>query len=92
MVIVAYLVLGVAIAGTTTSTIVFVLALFGVIRFRRSARRDREAHEKFSANLPPVSVLKPVHGNESRLKENIESFFRQNYPAYEILFAARRVG
>ncbi len=88
MVIVAYLVLGVAIAGTTTSTIVFVLALFGVIRFRRSARRDREAHEKFSANLPPVSVLKPVHGNESRLKENIESFFRQDYPAYEILFAA----
>ncbi len=88
MVIVAYLVLGVAIAGTTSSTIVFVLALFGVIRFRRSARRDREAHEKFSANLPPVSVLKPVHGNESRLKENIESFFRQDYPAYEILFAA----
>jgi len=38
--------------------------------------------------LPPVSVLKPVHGNEARLKENIESFFRQDYPEYEILFAA----
>jgi ceramide glucosyltransferase len=86
--IVAYLILGVAIAGTITSTIVFILAVLGVIRFRRSARRDRETYEKFSANLPPVSVLKPVHGNESRLKENIESFFRQDYPAYEILFAA----
>jgi ceramide glucosyltransferase len=29
-----------------------------------------------------------VHGKEARLKENIESFFRQDYPAYEILFAA----
>ncbi|MGA7513919.1 MAG: glycosyltransferase, partial [Candidatus Sulfotelmatobacter sp.] len=37
---------------------------------------------------PPVSVLKPVHGLEARLKENIESFFRQDYPDYEILFAA----
>lgn len=33
-------------------------------------------------------MLKPVHGLEARLKENIESFFRQDYPKYEILFAA----
>jgi ceramide glucosyltransferase len=29
-----------------------------------------------------------VHGNEARLKENLESFFRQDYPEFEILFAA----
>jgi ceramide glucosyltransferase len=29
-----------------------------------------------------------VHGAEARLKENLESFFRQDYPSYEILFAA----
>jgi ceramide glucosyltransferase len=29
-----------------------------------------------------------VHGLEARLKENIESFFRQDYPDYELLFAA----
>ena len=29
-----------------------------------------------------------MHGLEARLKENIESFFRQDYPDYEILFAA----
>ena len=40
------------------------------------------------ARLPPVSVLKPVHGLEAQLRENIESFFRQDYPNYEILFAA----
>jgi len=41
-----------------------------------------------SAQLPPVSVLKPVHGLEAQLRENVESFFRQDYPQYEILFAA----
>src|SRR5262249_22531420 len=34
------------------------------------------------------SVLKPVHGLEAQLRLNIESFFRQDYPHYEILFAA----
>jgi len=38
--------------------------------------------------MPGVSILKPVHGLEADLKENIESFFRQDYPSYEILFAA----
>ena len=88
MLIVAYVILGVAIAGTITSTIVFVLALLGVIKFRCSARLEQKTLAKLSANLPPVSVLKPVHGLESRLEENIESFYRQNYPAYEMLFAA----
>jgi ceramide glucosyltransferase len=87
-VLIAYVILGVAIVGTISSTVVFVLAIFGVIQFRRSAYRDREAEERLSAKLPPVSVLKPVHGNEARLKENIESFFRQNYGGYEVLFAA----
>ncbi len=32
--------------------------------------------------------MKPVHGLEPELRENLESFFRQDYPAYEILFAA----
>jgi len=74
--------------GTLTSTIVFVLSVIGSIQFRSYAKRDQRTIEKFAAKLPPVSVLKPVHGNESRLKENLESFFRQGYPEYEILFAA----
>lgn len=83
-----YVILGVAIFGTVTSTVVLILSILGTIQFRRSAERDRKTFEKFSAQLPPVSVLKPVHGAEARLKENIESFFRQDYPHYEILFAA----
>lgn len=85
---IAYVLLFVAIAGTITSTIVLLLSILGTIQFRRQGRRDNKASEALGDHLPPVSVLKPVHGHEARLKENIESFFRQRYPHYEILFAA----
>lgn len=65
------------------------LTLLGVIRFRSDARRQLSSIPD-DAHLPPVSVLKPVHGLEAQLEENIESFFRQDYPDYEILFAADR--
>jgi ceramide glucosyltransferase len=86
--VIGYVILGIAVVGTLSSTIVFILAVLGVVQFRRISGRERKALARLSSELPPVSVLKPVHGNEARLKENIESFFRQNYPAYEILFAA----
>ena len=79
--------LGVAVAGTLSAAIFLGLAALGVVRFHQQARKQlRSAPD--DAYLPPVSVLKPVHGLEAQLKENIESFFRQDYPHYEILFAA----
>jgi ceramide glucosyltransferase len=86
--LIGYIILGVAVFGIFTSTIVFILATLGAIQFRRSAGLEKKAYKDRMANLPPVSVLKPVHGLEARMRENIESFFRQDYPAYEILFAA----
>jgi ceramide glucosyltransferase len=85
--LIAYFVLGVALIGTLSSAVFLGLALAGVIRFRADARKQLSSITDDS-RLPPVSVLKPVHGLEARLKENIESFFRQDYPDYEILFAA----
>ena len=85
---IAYVIFGVAIVGTISSTIVFVLAVLGAIKFRRDARVEQKAFEQLPTKMPPVSVLKPVHGLEPRMKENIESFFRQNYAEFEILFAA----
>ena len=85
--LILYFVLGVALVGTLSSGVFFGLALVGVIRFRSDARKQLRSVPD-DAQLPPVSVLKPVHGLEARLKENIESFFRQDYPDYEILFAA----
>jgi ceramide glucosyltransferase len=84
---IAYIALGVAVMGTISSTVFLVLSLLGAAKFHREARGQRLAAEKLPS-LPPVSLLKPVHGMEARLKENIESFFRQDYPDYEILFAA----
>ena len=85
--LILYFVLGVALIGTVSSTVFLGLAVLGVIRFRADARKQVRSVPD-DAHLPPVSVLKPVHGLEARLKENIESFFRQDYPDYEILFAA----
>jgi ceramide glucosyltransferase len=82
-----YIVLGIAVAGTFCSTVFLLLAILGAAKFHRDARRQRLAAENLTA-LPAVSLLKPVHGMEARLKEKIESFYRQDYPEYEILFAA----
>jgi ceramide glucosyltransferase len=82
------IILGVAIAGSISSTIYFLLAILGSIQFRRSAHQQQEAFRAVQAKLPPVSVLKPVHGLDARMRENIESFFRQDYPQFEIIFAA----
>ena len=85
--LILYVLLGVALAGTLTSTIFLGLVFAGAIKFHRHARRVKETVSRVE-DFPPVSVLKPVHGSEVRLKEKLEGFFRQDYPAYEILFAA----
>jgi ceramide glucosyltransferase len=85
--LILYSVLGVAVIGTLSSAVFLGLAAVGVIRFHADARRQLHSVPD-DAHLPPVSVLKPVHGLEAQLRENIESFFRQDYPDYEILFAA----
>lgn len=87
MLILLYIALGIALIGTISSTVFLFLTLFGAAKFRRDARQAAGGAPPDNT-LPPVSLLKPVHGAEPRLKENIESFFRQNYPRYEILFAA----
>ncbi|HET9743362.1 MAG TPA: bacteriohopanetetrol glucosamine biosynthesis glycosyltransferase HpnI [Terriglobales bacterium] len=78
--------LGLATLGTFTSTGYLVLVLIAALRFRRRQRLDRRATDF----APPVSVLKPVHGLEPNLEHNLESFFRQDYPDFELIFCARR--
>ena len=37
----------------------------------------------------PATVLKPLHGAEPRLYENLRSFCRQNHPNYQLVFGVR---
>lgn len=44
-------------------------------------RRFADREETLIENFPAVSILKPLHGDETALAQNLESFFLQNYPA-----------
>jgi ceramide glucosyltransferase len=49
----------------------------------------RQPVPPLGADLPGISVLKPLHGLDLGLEENLRTFFTQDYPSYEILFATR---
>jgi ceramide glucosyltransferase len=85
-----YALLALALLGTASSTVFLILALIAARRYRRYAENARlSANAVPESSLPPVTLLKPVHGMEPRLRENLESFFRQDYPNFEIIFGAR---
>jgi len=52
-----------------------------------AARRYLAVSLPLLNSFPPISVLKPLCGQDDRLEENLRSFFLQDYPDYEILFA-----
>ncbi|HVJ05850.1 MAG TPA: glycosyltransferase [Candidatus Saccharimonadales bacterium] len=65
-----------------------VLAMIGARRFHEIGRGQRAFESTLSdKQLPFVSLLKPLHGLEPQLEENLESFFVQDYPEFEVLFA-----
>ncbi len=76
----------VAFCGAVTSTIYCLMVMAAAVRFGLKKRREDRVVATFQ---PPVSVLKPLHGVEPGLERNIESFFEQDYPEFELLFCAR---
>src|SRR5258708_26882737 len=79
--------MAVALVGTVSSAVYWGLVLAVVAKFRADSRKLLLSPTP-DASLPAVSMIKPVHGLEPQLRENIESFFRQDYPRFEILFGA----
>ncbi|MBV9623308.1 MAG: glycosyltransferase [Acidobacteria bacterium] len=89
--VLARLVLALSFIGLTGSGIFLILVVLGCARFKRKARLARKAALGLPRDsLPAVTILKPVHGMEERLSENLESFFRQDYPEYELIIGSRR--
>jgi ceramide glucosyltransferase len=82
------LLLGLGCFGLLTSTIFTAMVFTGVWRF--VGMRKRRAQQDGSLFLPPVTLLKPLHGAEPDLEAHLATFFEQDYPQFEILFCARQ--
>jgi len=81
--------LGIAAVGLFSSSIFLLLVLIATARFKKRADAARRSVLNAMNDLPPVTILKPVHGMEERLEQNLESFFQQDYPNFEIIIGAR---
>jgi len=72
----------VLLAVLCASMVYCILTVLAVARYRSVRPRP-------PAVYPPISVLKPLSGVEDGLEDNLRTFFDQEYPAFEILFAVR---
>ena len=66
-------------AGAVVCSLLSILAAWRYLSVRPTALRASE----------PISILKPLAGLDPDLESNLRTFFEQDYPAYEILFAVR---
>ncbi|HTD34238.1 MAG TPA: glycosyltransferase [Candidatus Elarobacter sp.] len=73
-----------ALAATLASIGYAAFALSRVRAFGRTLRVPPRP-----ARRPPILVLKPVHGLEPRLEENLRSFCAQDYPDYRVVLGVR---
>jgi ceramide glucosyltransferase len=73
----------VAVVGTLSSSIYYLLCLWSAARF---LRERKVANEAGTMPLPPISILKPLKGTDPEIYESFRSHCLQDYPAYEIIF------
>ncbi len=55
-----------------------------------AAWRYLSVHPPALTSREPVSILKPLAGLDLDLESNLRTFFEQDYPDFEIIFAARQ--
>jgi ceramide glucosyltransferase len=65
-----------------SATVYSLLSIVAAWRYLRVGRSDLQSPE-------PISILKPLAGLDLGLESNLRTFFEQDYPAFEILFAVR---
>ena len=83
----SHILLWTASLGTLTSAIYCAMVVVAAVRFGLRRRTEQRWPTTF---LPALSVLKPLHGTEAGMEKNLESFFEQDYPDFELLFCARQ--
>lgn len=69
-------------AVSLVGTLFLLTAAVAVSRF------VRRSHDGGIAGVP-VTILKPLHGEDAQLYENLRSFCEQRYAAYQIVFGVR---
>src|SRR5216684_4267120 len=75
----------VAVFGTVSSSIYYLLCLWSAAAFLRERKRaDRSVRN--TQFLPPVSILKPLKGTDPEIYDCFRSHCLQDYPEYEIIF------
>src|SRR5262252_8306823 len=74
---------------------VLLLILLGAIVYSCmqivAAQRYLSVRPPILTSTEPISILKPLAGLDLDLESNLRTFFEQNYPEFEILFAVRNV-
>jgi ceramide glucosyltransferase len=73
-------------AGSAGGLAYYLLAIVAT----RKLRKTRATTLPEGAGFPAISLLKPLRGADPDLDRHLESFFLQDYPSFEILFAVRQ--
>jgi ceramide glucosyltransferase len=74
----------IAVVGSVSSSIYYVLCLWSAAAFLRQQKAGGGARP--TQTLPPVSILKPLKGTDPDIYESFRSHCLQDYPEFEIIF------
>jgi ceramide glucosyltransferase len=73
-----------AILGVVSSSLYYLLCLWGAVSFLRE--RGAGVGARSTQRLPGVSILKPLKGIDPEIYESFRSHCLQDYPEYEVIF------